>query len=543
LEFGHQQQKMDKSWLKPLAIAVGLAVVLILFLFCGRTVVGATEPLNLDTKSHQVISPTTIDFSTATVLGLPPPVIPVTSVFGRTGAIVAANGDYSISQITGANAANWDTAYSERKQWDGGATGLTAATGRTSLGLVIGTNVEAWDVDLDTWATKTPYAGNVTVTTGKTLNSTNTLTFSGTDGSTLNIGGGGTLGSAAYTASGTYAQIASANSFTQKQTAASWETASLYLGNDTTGGGYPGLWLGNTAATETVTNYTLVATGGSTYLNANGGGVNIRVSGANIATFATGGASLNVPITGSGTVPTGGTTGQALVKNSATNYDVGWGSPTGVPVTKVVFLTSGTTYTPSASVRALLVECIGAGGGGGGVKLATSGAGEGGGGGGGGYAAKYVTGTIKGSYTIVLGGAGVGGSTLGGAGASGGATSFDSPSICTANGGGGGGGDTAAQTTPLPRGAGGNGGAGSVGDILMQGDDGGYGIVFSASAGLTGRGGGAAGFGGGEAAIGGGTGAAGALYGGGGSGAGAASTTGVAGGNGATGCIRVTEYF
>ena len=31
--------------------------------------------------------------------------------------------------------ANWDTAYAERLQWSGGATGLNAATGRTSLGL------------------------------------------------------------------------------------------------------------------------------------------------------------------------------------------------------------------------------------------------------------------------------------------------------------------------------------------------------------------------------------------------------------------------
>lgn len=33
------------------------------------------------------------------------------------------------------NSTNWDTAYTDRNKWDGGATGLTAATGRTSLGL------------------------------------------------------------------------------------------------------------------------------------------------------------------------------------------------------------------------------------------------------------------------------------------------------------------------------------------------------------------------------------------------------------------------
>ena len=44
---------------------------------------------------------------------------------------------------------NWDTAYSDRLKWDGGATDLVAATGRTSLALEIGINVQAWDADLD----------------------------------------------------------------------------------------------------------------------------------------------------------------------------------------------------------------------------------------------------------------------------------------------------------------------------------------------------------------------------------------------------------
>jgi hypothetical protein len=39
------------------------------------------------------------------------------------------------TSFVGGNVSEWDTAYSQRRQWDGSATNLTAATGRTSLGL------------------------------------------------------------------------------------------------------------------------------------------------------------------------------------------------------------------------------------------------------------------------------------------------------------------------------------------------------------------------------------------------------------------------
>jgi hypothetical protein len=52
--------------------------------------------------------------------------------------------------------------------------------------------------------TITASAGTLTLTAGKTFTDSNTLTLAGTDGSTLNVGAGGTLGSAAFTSSSAY---------------------------------------------------------------------------------------------------------------------------------------------------------------------------------------------------------------------------------------------------------------------------------------------------------------------------------------------------
>lgn len=65
-----------------------------------------------------------------------------------------------------------------------------------SLGAAMATSING--------VTLTPGSGTLTLASGKTLSATATLTLTGTDGSTLNIGTGGTLGSAAYTASTAY---------------------------------------------------------------------------------------------------------------------------------------------------------------------------------------------------------------------------------------------------------------------------------------------------------------------------------------------------
>ena len=51
-----------------------------------------------------------------------------------TSGTLAVTFDAGYSIPTTTKQTQWDTAYSERQQWDGGATNLVAATGRTSLG-------------------------------------------------------------------------------------------------------------------------------------------------------------------------------------------------------------------------------------------------------------------------------------------------------------------------------------------------------------------------------------------------------------------------
>jgi hypothetical protein len=65
---------------------------------------------------------------------------PVTTT--GTLAVTYASG-YAIP--TTAKQTEWDTAYTDRIKWDGGATGLTAATGRTSLGLGTAATTAATD--------------------------------------------------------------------------------------------------------------------------------------------------------------------------------------------------------------------------------------------------------------------------------------------------------------------------------------------------------------------------------------------------------------
>ncbi len=74
-------------------------------------------------------------------------------------------------------------------------------------------------------------------TTSKTLTVSNTMTLAGTDSSTLNIGAGGTLGSAAFTASSAYAPAAGSGSITTVGTIGSgnWQGSAIGISYGGTG--------------------------------------------------------------------------------------------------------------------------------------------------------------------------------------------------------------------------------------------------------------------------------------------------------------------
>ena len=112
--------------------------------------------------------------------------------YTNTTGVFSLTAGYSIP--TTASQTNWDSAYTQRLQWDGGATSLVAATGRTSLGLVIGTNVQAWDGDLDAIAAITGTTGILKKTAANTWSLDTSTYLTGNQSITLSgdVTGSGT---------------------------------------------------------------------------------------------------------------------------------------------------------------------------------------------------------------------------------------------------------------------------------------------------------------------------------------------------------------
>lgn len=112
--------------------------------------------------------------------------------------LIKCNGSGTLSAVTDSST-NWNTAYTDRLKWDGGATGLTAATGRTSLGLGSAATATTAgtlqnDATLPTGAAVTTALGNYALTSALdplapadgTQNVTGNLTVTG-EGATISV--------------------------------------------------------------------------------------------------------------------------------------------------------------------------------------------------------------------------------------------------------------------------------------------------------------------------------------------------------------------
>ena len=208
-------------------------------------------------------------------------------------------------------------------------------------------------------------------------------------------------------------------------------------------------------------------------------------------------------------------------------------------ITNQVFTTSG-TYTPTAGMLYCSVQCLGGGGAGGGSQSASGTFSIGSGGGGGEYASGiFSAAAIGGSQTVTIGAGGTGVSSA--AGNNGGNTSLGA--LISADGGGGGQYYSAGSAGGVGGGSGGTGGSG--GDYRCNGQPGDYAYSIALVS-YSGRGGANSQLGAGGSSVpsvasqgGNATG-----YGAGGGGSVAIdSGPNLAGGNGSSGIVIVTEYI
>ncbi len=340
---------------------------------------------------------------------------------------VIGNGLFSGTlSASGYNSTNWDTAYTDRLKWDGGATGLTAATGRTSLGLGALATADTVPYASTTGVQATISAGSNIVLTGASVAVTSTPSFTSV-----------TIPSLTNTILGTDAN-------------------------------------GNIIATTTTASATVA--GSDTQVQFNNGGNLGADSGL---TFSSSTKRLSVIATATSSVVIG-TIFSSLAVSQSFAYTTGATSTFTVPVgvTSVTITAAGAkggitstgvagnggiaTGTIAVTPGSTLYYAVGGAGSGGTAGLPGGGTGSGGGGGGGGGMTWVSTAPSFSTTTVIIVGAGGGGSlsSSGVGGAGGGLTGG------TGSGGGGGGGGT--QT-----GGGSGGGSGQAGSAGKGGNGGG----------------------------------------------------------------------
>ena len=226
------------------------------------------QSLSYNASTGQWVNSTPAGGGTVTSVGLVAP-----TGFSVSGSPVTTSGSITLSFAAGyslpttASQSNWDTAYSERLYWDGGATGLNAATGRTSLGLAAVASTGAYS-DLS-GTPSIPAAADVTPQP---------------------------LGTAAIGVSTDYAREDHVHAM----------PSAADVGADPTG-----------TASSAVSTHVAAADPHPGYaLESSLGGAALLNVGTTTGTVAAGNDSRFVPA--------GGTTGQALLKSSGTDYDASW---------------------------------------------------------------------------------------------------------------------------------------------------------------------------------------------------------------------------
>ncbi len=130
---------------------------------------------------------------------------------GGDATVVVSTGNMTITKIGGNSVALGGFLHTDGSVTFSGASSATlTVSGATSITLpTTGTlatlaGSEALTNKTYNGLTVNSTTGTLAVTNGKVLTASSTLTFTGTDGSTLNVGTGGTLGTAAYTAATAY---------------------------------------------------------------------------------------------------------------------------------------------------------------------------------------------------------------------------------------------------------------------------------------------------------------------------------------------------
>lgn len=373
----------------------------------------------------------------------------------------------------------------------------------------------------------------LTIANGKTLTASNTLTFTGTDGTSFAFPG----------SSDTVVTLGATQTLTAKTITATSNVlggVTMTLGSDGTGdiyyrsagglltrlgigsntnvltisSGLPSWQAGTAASSINAGTTTVVGTCSTLQLLFNNAGV----SGCeNIASILTAGNGISITGTTNATI-----TNTGLVKVQ--------------PAQKI---SATATYTPTTGMIFVQVECVGGGGAGGGIASGTA-SGAAGSGGSGAYSRVILTAAqIGASKAITIPAVASGGVAGNNAGATGGDVSLGA--LCVAKGGVGGGGSAAPNQA-----AGGAGGlaSGGTGDVKINGSGGSAGAGSSAvTINLVSGPGGSSYFGGGAA----GTannasGNIGSDCGGGGSGGASNNVGNFAGGAGAVGCVVLTEF-